>query len=83
MCIRDSFHYLLPTAVEVPAIEIDHCSSPSPCTPYGVKGMGEAGMIATPAAVALAVEDALRPLGVQVEALPLTPAAVAEMLPTT
>lgn len=75
------FHYLLPTAVEVPAIEIDHCSSPSPYTPDGVKGMGEAGMIATPAAVALAVEDALRPLGVRVEALPLTPAAVAEMLP--
>jgi carbon-monoxide dehydrogenase large subunit len=75
------FHYLLPTAVEVPAIEIDHCSSPSPFTPDGVKGMGESGMIATPAAVALAVEDALRPLGVQVEALPLTPAAVAGMLP--
>ncbi len=77
------FHYLLPTAVEVPPIEIDHCSSPSPYTPDGVKGMGESGMIATPAAVALAVQDALRPLGVQVEALPLTPAAVAEMLPTT
>jgi carbon-monoxide dehydrogenase large subunit len=77
------FHYLLPTAVEVPPIEIDHCSSPSPYTPDGVKGMGESGMIATPAAVALAVEDALRPLGVHVEALPLTPAAVAEMLPTT
>jgi aerobic carbon-monoxide dehydrogenase large subunit len=45
--------------------------------------MGESGMIATPGAVALAVEDALRPLGVQVEALPLAPAAVAERLPTT
>ena len=77
------FHYLLPTAVEVPTIEIDHLSSPSPYTPDGVKGMGESGMIATPAAVALAVEDALRPLGVRVEALPLTPAAVAEMLPPT
>jgi carbon-monoxide dehydrogenase large subunit len=77
------FHYLLPTAVEVPAIEIDHCSSPSPYTPDGIKGMGESGMIATPAAVALAVEDALRPLGVQVDALPLTPAAVAKMLPTS
>ena len=44
--------YLLPTAVEVPQIEIDHLSSPSPYTPDGVKGMGESGMIATPAAVA-------------------------------
>jgi carbon-monoxide dehydrogenase large subunit len=74
------FHYLLPTAVEVPTIEIAHCSSPSPYTPDGVKGMGESGMIATPGAVAVAVADALGPLGVRVEALPLTPAAVAEML---
>ncbi len=65
----------------MPEIEIDHCTSPSPYTPDGIKGMGESGMIATPAAVALAVEDALRPLGVRIESLPLTPAAVAEMLP--
>lgn len=73
--------YLLPTAVEVPAIELDHLSSPSPFTPGGIKGMGESGLIATPAAVALAVEDALAPFGARVERLPLSPELVAGMIP--
>lgn len=73
--------YLLPTATEVPAIEIDHLSSPSPFTPGGIKGMGESGLIATPAAVALAVEDALAPFGARVDRLPLSPELVAGMIP--
>jgi carbon-monoxide dehydrogenase large subunit len=73
--------YLLPTATEVPAIEIDHLCSPSPFTPGGIKGMGESGLIATPAAVALAVEDALAPFGARVDRLPLSPDAVAGMIP--
>ena len=48
-------------------------SSPSPLTPGGIKGMGESGLIATPAAVANAVADALAPFGARVERLPLTP----------
>lgn len=69
--------YLLPTAAEVPAVEIDHCTSPSPFTPGGIKGMGESGLIATPAAVAAAVGDAL---GVHVDRLPLTPELVSSMI---
>jgi carbon-monoxide dehydrogenase large subunit len=73
--------YLLPTATEVPAIEIEHLCSPSPFTPGGIKGMGESGLVATPAAVALAVEDALAPFGARVERLPLSPEVVAGMIP--
>jgi carbon-monoxide dehydrogenase large subunit len=72
--------YLLPTAADVPAIEVDHCTSPSPFTPGGIKGMGESGLIATPAAVALAVEDALAPFGARVDRLPLTPEEVCGMI---
>ena len=71
--------YLLPTAADVPAIEVDHCTSPSPFTPGGIKGMGESGLIATPAAVAAAVADAL---GVTVDRLPLTPGLVWSMIPS-
>lgn len=73
--------YLLPTATDVPEIEIDHLSSPSPFTPGGIKGMGESGLIATPAAIALAVEDALAPFGARVDRLPLSPELVAGMIP--
>jgi carbon-monoxide dehydrogenase large subunit len=73
--------YLLPTAAEVPEIEIEHLSSPSPFTPGGIKGMGESGLVATPAAVALAVEDALAPFAARVDRLPLTPELVAGMIP--
>jgi len=51
--------YLLPTAQEVPRIEIGHVETPSPFTEYGVKGGGEGGRMIAPAALASAVEDAL------------------------
>ncbi len=72
--------YLLPTATEVPEIEVAHCVSPSPFTPGGIKGMGESGLIVTPAAVALAVEDALAPFGARVDRLPLAPETVLGMI---
>jgi carbon-monoxide dehydrogenase large subunit len=75
--------YLLPTAAEVPPIEVAHCSSPSPLTPAGIKGMGESGLIATPAAIASAVADALSPLGARVDRLPLTPDVVSAMINPT
>jgi carbon-monoxide dehydrogenase large subunit len=75
--------YLLPTAAEVPPIEVAHCSSPSPLTPGGIKGMGESGLIATPAAIASAVADALAPLGGHVVRLPLTPELVSDMIHAT
>lgn len=68
--------YLVPTAADVPAVEIGHIESPSPYTPHGIKGMGEGGAIAPPAAIANAVADALAPFDVRVTALPITPERV-------
>ena len=65
--------YLLPGAAEVPAPRIGHMETPSPYTRFGVKGIGEGGAIAPPAAVANAVNDALRPLGVEMLVSPVTP----------
>ena len=68
--------YLMPGALEVPAIDIvDHCT-PSPLTEFGQKGSGEAGYLGAPAAIASAVNDALSPLGVSIDALPMTPLAI-------
>ena len=68
--------YLLPSALEVPRIDIvDHCT-PSPFTEFGQKGSGEAGYLGGPAALAGAVNDALAPLGAELNALPMTPAAI-------
>jgi 2-furoyl-CoA dehydrogenase large subunit len=72
--------YLLPSSHEVPDITIvDHCT-PSPLTSFGQKGSGEAGYLGAPAAVASAVNDALAPLGLHVATLPMTPAALGEVL---
>jgi carbon-monoxide dehydrogenase large subunit len=68
--------YLIPTAVDVPQVEIGHIESPSPHTPHGIKGVGEGGAIAPPAAIANAVADALAPFAVRVNAIPLTPERV-------
>ena len=65
--------YILPGATEVPDIGIDHMESPSPWTRFGQKGIGEGGAIGPPAAIANAVNDALRDLGVEVTELPMTP----------
>ena len=55
--------YLLPGPTEVPNLRILHMETVSPYTEFGVKGIGEGGAIAPPAAIANAVNDALRPLG--------------------
>ena len=68
--------YLVPCAAELPAIKIVHMHTPTPHTEYGVKGMGEGGAIAPPAAIANAVRDALAPLGAEVNETPLTPRRV-------
>ncbi len=65
--------YLIPTSCEVPDIALGHFESPSPRNPIGVKGLGEGGAIGPPAAIANAVTDALRPLGVEVDTAPVTP----------
>jgi carbon-monoxide dehydrogenase large subunit len=65
--------YLVPTASEAPSIEIIHIETPSKVTAGGVKGMGESAMIAAPAALVNAVNDAIEPLGAYLTDTPLTP----------
>ncbi|HEY7678775.1 MAG TPA: molybdopterin cofactor-binding domain-containing protein, partial [Candidatus Methylomirabilis sp.] len=72
--------YLLPTAAETPPLEIAHIETPSPRNPAGVKGAGESGTIPTPASIAAAVEDALTPLGVRINELPLSPERVRALI---
>jgi len=68
--------YLLPGAGEVPLIRIEHMETPAPYTEFGQKGIGESGAIGSTAAVASAVNDALRPLGVRIDCLPITPRTI-------
>ncbi|QZO00263.1 xanthine dehydrogenase family protein molybdopterin-binding subunit [Chenggangzhangella methanolivorans] len=70
--------YLLPGAAEVPAPRIDHMETPSPYTQFGVKGIGEGGAIAPPAAIANAINDALGSLGVEMLASPVSPRRIVE-----
>jgi len=72
--------YLVPTAMELPAIETVHLEYPSPRNPLGIKGIGEGGAISPPAAIANAVEDALSPWGVRVTRTPLGPSTVLALL---
>jgi carbon-monoxide dehydrogenase large subunit len=65
--------YTLPRADDLPLLEIGHLETPSPLTPGGVKGMGEGGTIGAPAAIANAVADAVRHLGVHITSLPIRP----------
>jgi 2-furoyl-CoA dehydrogenase large subunit len=65
--------YLKPAATESPDILTGRLETPSPFTPLGTKGIGEGGAITAPAAIACAVEDALRPLGIRVTGLPIVP----------
>jgi aerobic carbon-monoxide dehydrogenase large subunit len=72
--------YLLPTAAEIPAIAVEHVETPSPLSPLGMKGAGEAGVIPVPALFAAAIDDALAPFGVRVLEMPLHPCRVYELL---
>ncbi len=65
--------YMMPGATEIPHIRIDHMETPSPYTTFGQKGIGEGGAIGPPAAIANAVNDALRPLGVEINEIPISP----------
>jgi carbon monoxide dehydrogenase subunit G len=65
--------YLLPTALDVPKVEMAHIETPSPLNPTGAKGVGEAGAIPTGALFAQAVEDALHGTGVEILEIPLSP----------
>jgi carbon-monoxide dehydrogenase large subunit len=68
--------YALPRAADLPEPRIGHLQTPSPHFPGGVKGMGEGGTIGAPAALANAVADAVRHLGVRVTRLPISAEAL-------
>jgi carbon-monoxide dehydrogenase large subunit len=72
--------YLLPTALEVPRMELDHTTTPSPLNPLGVKGAGEAGAIPVGPLFAQAIENALELKGKKIELLeiPLSPSQLFE-----
>jgi carbon-monoxide dehydrogenase large subunit len=68
--------YALPKADDLVSYETDRTVTPSPVNPMGIKGAGETGTIASTAAVANAVMDALAPLGISHIDMPLTPARI-------
>jgi 2-furoyl-CoA dehydrogenase large subunit len=72
--------YLLPSSHEVPAVDIIDHETPSPHTVLGQKGSGESGYLGAPAAVANAVNDALRPLGISINTLPLTVSKLGDLI---
>jgi carbon-monoxide dehydrogenase large subunit len=72
--------YIMPTACEIPSMHLIHQHSPSPLNPLGVKGVGEGGAISPPVAIANAVCDALRPLQIELNRLPLKPASIREAI---
>jgi carbon-monoxide dehydrogenase large subunit len=65
--------YLVPSACEIPPMQVVHLESESPTTLGGFRGMGEGGTIGSPAAIANAISDALSPLGIEINELPATP----------
>ena len=72
--------YLLPSSHEVPAIKIVDHETPSPHTVLGQKGSGESGYLGAPAAIANAVNDALKPLGVSINTLPLKASKLGDLI---
>ena len=72
--------YLLPTASEIPDIEVGHIETESTTNPGGFKGLGEGGAIGSHACVANAVSDALAPFGVVATKTPLGPNDIFELV---
>jgi carbon-monoxide dehydrogenase large subunit len=72
--------YLLPTAMDVPRVEMAHRETTAPLNPLGLKGVGEAGCIPTGAAFAQAIEDALPHLALEIREIPLSPNRLWELL---
>jgi CO/xanthine dehydrogenase Mo-binding subunit len=73
--------YLIPTVHEMPTqIRVGHVETPSPYTEFGIKGGGEGGRMGAPPAICSAIEDALRPLGVKIDAMPVTPGRLRNLI---
>ena len=71
-------HYHLPSSMDVPTMTVGHQETPSPYTPYGIKGAGEGGRMLTPAIMSAAIEDALSALRRQITSLPITAEQIVE-----
>jgi carbon-monoxide dehydrogenase large subunit len=74
--------YLVPSACEIPWMQVVHLESVSPTTLGGFRGMGEGGTIGAPAALANALSDALAPLGIEINELPATPERLFRLIET-
>jgi len=72
--------YLLPGTTDVPNIRLLHMETPSPYTNFGQKGVGEGGAIGPAGAIANAINDALAPLGVEINRIPVTPRRIIEAI---
>ena len=72
--------YLMPTAMDVPELELDHIETPSIDTVGGIKGAAEGGLTGAVPAIANAVGDALSGLGVNITRVPLRPSSVFEQI---
>ncbi len=72
--------YLLPGCPEMPNIRLLHMETPSPYTEFGIKGVGEGGAIGPGAAIANAVNDALKKFGVEICEIPITPRRILHAL---
>jgi carbon-monoxide dehydrogenase large subunit len=72
--------YLVPTAAEIPRMEVGHHETTSPLNPLGSKGAGEAGVIPVPSVFAQALEDALYDYDLEILEMPLSPNRLFELL---
>jgi CO/xanthine dehydrogenase Mo-binding subunit len=68
------------TAKETPHIEVEHYPIPDPFTTLGQKAAGEGAAIPSPACIAGAIEDALKPLGIRIRQLPISPERVWQLI---
>ena len=79
--IAQSFmDYLLPSSHEVPAVDIVDHETPSPHTVLGQKGSGESGYLGAPAAIANAINAAIRPLGISINTLPIKVSTLGDLI---
>ena len=73
-------HYLYPTTGQVPIAGDRQHPAPSAVSVGGMKGVGEAGTISTPAAILNAIADALSPFGISINRAPVTPQYLRELV---
>jgi carbon-monoxide dehydrogenase large subunit len=75
--------YLVPLATDIPELDLFHTETPTPFTLNGAKGVGESGVIAAPAAIVNAIQDALGPGASPITAIPVLPERILQALETT